>query len=196
MIVECTTCEARVDAEVMAEYSYFDPEAGPPGAYFFLRCQGCRSPFLVLREQYGSDEWDDPYRLYPPQDTRVNPSLPEGIRNAFSEALASSRAKAFTAAVIMCRKTLEGVCAAHGIEGKSLVNGLRDMKERGIIESRLFEWADALRIAGNEAAHDVGVTFAKEDARDVIEFTNALLEYVFTFRDKFEAFKKRRVRPT
>ncbi len=50
--------------------------------------------------------------------------------------------------------------------------------------NRLFEWADALRIAGNEAAHDVKVTTSKEDARDILELTNALLEYVFTFRDR------------
>ena len=31
-----------------------------------------------------------------------------------------------------------------------------------------------------------------DDARDILEFTNALLEYVFTFRDRFEAFKIRR----
>ena len=52
--------------------------------------------------------------------------------------------------------------------------------------------SDALRISGNEAAHDVNVTTSPEDARDILEFTNALLEYVFTFRDKFEEFKKRR----
>ena len=68
------------------------------------------------------------------------------------------------------------------------------MKERGIIEPRLFEWADALRIAGNETVHDVTVTVSKEDARDMIEFTNALLEYVFTFQDRFEQFKRRRAK--
>lgn len=51
-------------------------------------------------------------------------------------------------------------------------------------------------ISGNEAAHDVNVTISAEDARDILEFTNALLEYVFTFRDKFEEFKKRRANKT
>jgi hypothetical protein len=73
-----------------------------------------------------------------------------------------------------------------------LVSSLKELKDKGVIENRLFEWADALRISGNEAAHDVTVTISPEDARDILEFTNALLEYVFTFRDKFEEFKKRR----
>ena len=65
------------------------------------------------------------------------------------------------------------------------------MKDQGIIESRLFEWADTLRISGNEAAHDLDVTVASDDARDIMEFTKALLEYVFSFKDKYEQYKKR-----
>ena len=57
-----------------------------------------------------------------------------------------------------------------------------------------YEWADALRISGNEAAHDISVTVSSDDSRDVIEFTKALLEYVFTFRDKFEEFKKKTIK--
>jgi hypothetical protein len=195
MIVECKECEARVDAETLKSYEYFDPETGPPGRYSFLRCQSCQSPFLVLQENYGNG-WDEPYQLYPAQDTRVNPGLPAPIQSAYGEALACLKAKAFTAAAIMCRKTLEGVCAEHGVSARTLVKGLKEMKERGVIETRLFEWADALRIAGNEAAHDINMEVSKEDARDMIEFTNALLEYVFTFRNRFEQFKKRREKST
>ena len=92
----------------------------------------------------------------------------------------------------MCRKTLEGICAEHSTTGRSLVSSLKELKDKGIIENRLYEWAEALRISGNEAAHDVNVTTSAADAKDLIEFTNALLEYVFTFRDKFEEFKTRR----
>jgi hypothetical protein len=92
----------------------------------------------------------------------------------------------------MCRKTLEGICEAHKITSRNLATSLKEMKDQGIIENRLFEWADALRISGNEAAHSVTVSISAQDARDILEFTNALLEYVFTFQDKFEEFKKRR----
>ena len=68
---------------------------------------------------------------------------------------------------------------------------LQEMKNQGIIENRLFEWADMLRISGNEAVHDLSVTISADDARDIIEFTNALLEYLFTFRDKYTQYIKR-----
>ena len=70
------------------------------------------------------------------------------------------------------------------------------MKTKGIIENRLFEWAEALRISGNEAAHDVQVTISPQDAKDIVDFTDALLEYVFTFRDKFNEFLERRKKLT
>jgi hypothetical protein len=66
------------------------------------------------------------------------------------------------------------------------------MRDRGVIETRLFDWAEALRLVGNEAAHDVVAGIHGQDAQDAIEFTNALLGYLYTFRDRFEAFKARR----
>lgn len=192
MIVDCQKCEARVVAEELESVEGFDPDEGPPYRYTFLRCRQCGSAILALQEKYSPDEWDGPMVVFPVQAMRVNPMLPSPLRSAMTEAVGCMKAKAFTACAIMCRKTLEGVCAEHGIKERSLDLSLKKMKDQGIIESRLFEWADALRIAGNEAAHDVKVTVSREDAKDIIEFTSALLEYVFTFRDRFEAFMKRR----
>jgi len=49
------------------------------------------------------------------------------------------------------------------------------MKDKELIDNSLFEWSDSLRVAGNEAAHGVGVAIAQEDAKDILEFTNAIL---------------------
>ena len=92
----------------------------------------------------------------------------------------------------MCRKTLEGIAKEHGVTSNNLVGALKEMRDKGIIENRLYEWADALRTSGNEVAHDVDITISAQDAKDILEFTNALLEYVFTFREKFEKWKARR----
>ena len=197
MILECKNCQALVNAEYIADYDYrtseeeSDLKGGMPGKYELWKCPNCQRPFLT--------DYDDLFGsvvLYPPEDNRVNPRLPAQLKSAYSEAISCFKAKAYTATAIMCRKTLEGICVEHGAKGNNLVANLKELKDRGVIENRLFEWADALRISGNEAAHDVAVTISPEDARDILEFTNALLEYVFTFRDKFEEFKKRRSRKT
>ena len=77
---------------------------------------------------------------------------------------------------------------------RGLAAGLKKLKETGVIEPRLFEWAEALRTLGNEAAHGVRATISHQDAKDTLEFTEALTEYVFTYRDRFERFKSRRAK--
>jgi hypothetical protein len=51
-----------------------------------------------------------------------------------------------------------------------------------------------MRAAGNEAAHGVGLSIQQTDAKDILEFTNAIMDYLFSFRDRFEEFKERRSR--
>jgi hypothetical protein len=190
MILECNNCEAIVDAQVLFVYDDNDQEE-PPGRWTLAKCPRCALPLLAVQVDAG-DGFDAPSRIYPPKTRELSYSVPEPIRVAFTEAQACFRTKAYTAAAIMCRKALEGICSAHGVKERSLSASLEKLKENGTIEARLFEWAEALRTLGNEAAHGVNSTISAQDSKDIIEFTEALTEYVFTYRDKFAAFVRRR----
>ena len=131
-------------------------------------------------------------RVYPARDQDLGWAVPDPIRGAFGEALACFSAKAFTATALMCRKAVEGMCEDQAAGGGSLAARLKRLRDSGAIENRLYEWADQLRISGNEAAHDVGVRIERRDAADMLEFTRAVMEYVYTFSSRFEHFKKRR----
>jgi hypothetical protein len=147
----------------------------------------------LSQEDWGNG-WDAPARLYPPRDDLVGFAVPQAIREAFSEASRCLATKAFTACAIMCRKTLEGICHDHNISGGTLVGRLQMLRDKGVIEGRLYEWSDQLRLVGNEAAHDVKVQVSAQDAGDALAFTRAMLEYVYTFREQFEQFKERRAK--
>ena len=190
MLVECTSCEAIVDGEFVAEYIDDTDPSGTMGRYTFLKCPRCARPFIMLQLDFESG-WDEPRRLYPPIEMGVDLAIPGALRSAYYEAQTCYRAKAYTATVIMCRKALEGIADENKIVVRNLATALKEMKEKGIIENRLYEWADALRISGNEAAHGVKSNISSQDAKDILEFTRALLEYVFTFQEKFDQFKKR-----
>ena len=70
---------------------------------------------------------------------------------------------------------------------------MRNLKQKGTIEPRLHEWDDKiLRILGNEAAHQVRNDISKEDAQDALDFTKAIVEYLYVFEAAYENFKKRR----
>jgi len=193
LLVNCDHCEAVVDASVEGEFGFYHDHMDAPGRFALLRCKKCKSPILVTQELSWPEfeYWGKPSILYPDNERQLSISVPEPIRRAFSEASVCFNAKAYTACAIMCRKVLEGVCSAHQAKGNNLSQKLKWLNKNGLIDDRLSEWATALRMLGNEAAHDVETTFDRPDAEDAMDFSEALNEYLFTFRDRFDAFIKR-----
>ena len=196
MIVECEQCNAFVEATEYGSFEKLSDGSGPSSLFSLLQCNKCKTPLMVEQLNIGNlaegDIWDHPTRLFPPSKFRPNPNAPSNIQTTFAEAYTCYRNRAYTAAAILCRKTLEGICKAHGIGERNLMASLNKMKDDSLIDERLFEWSDALRNAGNSAVHDVDVTVSQADAQDILEFTNAILDYLFSFRDRFESFKSRR----
>ena len=89
-------------------------------------------------------------------------------------------------------RTLEGICTDFQASGRTLKNKLEDLNTKGIIEMRLFDWADdVLRTVGNNAAHDVDKVVSREDASDTLEFTKAIMEYLYVLEAAFKRFKER-----
>lgn len=203
ILVKCEYCDARVGATVEGEYSIYYDQADCAYRYTLLKCPQCSEALLAqqndeLARYSSSDEdverWSNAERLYPkPEKRQLGVSVPDTIRTAFDEALACfETAKSYTASAIMCRKVLEGVCDAANAKGGNLANRLKDLYDRGELDKRLYEWITELRLVGNEAAHDVEVTVTREDASDLLDFTEATAQYLYTFKHKFDEFKKRR----
>jgi len=92
----------------------------------------------------------------------------------------------------MVRRTLEGVCKEHGITEKVLGRALQKMHADGLIDGRLFEWAQELRALGNEGAHNTGRPVSREDAADALALCEAMLDYMYVLTAKFNEFKQRR----
>lgn len=196
--MNCPSCEAVVSAEVIKSHEVRDETNSERTVHFMLRCPKCDGPFLC--REYGLNVgadigWtsEDFIVLYPAARA-LDASVPKLIADSFDEGERCYGARSFTACAIMCRRTLEGICAHHNVKGGSLVKKLEQLKATGVIEHRLFDWADSLRIVGNEAAHDVTSTVSKEDARDLLDFTRALVEYIFTFTESFKKFQERRAK--
>jgi hypothetical protein len=201
MILECKSCSAIVDAKVIATHDDggdYDPNGSmiePPGRWTFASCPRCQNPMLAVQCDFGEGFGSDtPTRLFPPEDKRrqLGWTVPETLQIAFNEAVICFKSKAFTASAIMCRKTLEGLCAEHGVKGTNLSQSLKKLRDKQVIEERLFEWAEALRTLGNEAAHGVDCSISREDCEDTLDFTEALVQYVFTYQDQFKRFRERR----
>lgn len=197
MIAECFKCNAYVESDEVGSFERLRGNGKSSLLVSLLKCRRCESAILVERENIGNisqgDIWDKPIVVYPSSGYRANPELPIQLQRSLNEAYACYRANQFTASTIMCRKTLEGICTIKSINARNLVASITRLMEEGIINEQLNEWADVLRNAGNEAAHDIDTNVSKEDAKDLLDFSNAMAEYIFMFKEKYESYISRRL---
>lgn len=94
----------------------------------------------------------------------------------------------------MCRKCLEITCKSFGIGERNIYGSLQKLHKEGHIDSRLLGLAHEIRLIGNEAAHGSDDNITKEDARDVLDFTEAILIYLYSLGKKLKLLKGRRNR--
>jgi Domain of unknown function (DUF4145) len=197
MSIDCPDCDAHVIAEPKGYVTYYEPREGPPGRWTLLACREKGHPLLVVQDELApgmSFDEDKPHRVYPAQDRRLSTVIPSELRSTHEEARKCFGAKAYRATVVMCGITLEGACQLQGAKRATLQKMLKEMKDDGKIDSRLWEWADGLRLVRNSSAHFNDERATRQDARDCLEFSEALLDYMFVLTARFEAMKERRAR--
>jgi len=200
-LVQCPKCNTRTTAEPVTRY-IDDDEYGkePPwdDLYVVVRCRICYEYILIAHPKEGKDSYKfrrSNKRLWPVSDREMSSKIPESLRLEHKEARSCFSNAAYTATVVMVRRTLEGVCSENGISKKPLIKALQQMQADGLIEGRLLEWAEELRVLGNEGAHFTGRRVAREDAQDALALAEALLDYLYVFSAQFAEFKKRRSEP-
>ncbi|MGW3951338.1 DUF4145 domain-containing protein [Streptomyces sp. NPDC004752] len=192
----CPHCEKPTLATVTSEARGGGYEE-PPYLLELARCGHCQDPFLVIEEDYGQG-WDgDPLVVWPQQRRPLSYKVPAALRREHDEARQCFKSKAYTATAVMVRRTLEGVCLDRGMSNaggrpKPLFKMLEQMKDDGKIDGRLFEWAQELRVLGNQGAHFTGTVVSRQDAEDGLALAEALLDYLYVLSVQFAEFKARR----
>jgi hypothetical protein len=167
VLLKCPACENPLVGKSSLDIT-IDPRTGE-GVYVFLE------PRRV---------WPDPEKSYPGE-------IPGRVRAALEEAALCFRAKAYSACVVMVGRTLEELSLDMSAEGDALAKQLKNLRDREVIDSRLYEWAEALRHHRNLGAHASGFDASSDDAKDVLEFAEAICEYVYVLTRRFERFMKR-----
>lgn len=205
--VFCPTCNIMLEVRIIARGSG-EPRVngvtsldGSDAAYHVdhysvALCRRCNGPFLVRESLYGvPGEFEtvtDETVLYPTSFGANLEGLPDSIARSMDQAHRSYSASSYDACALMCRRALEALCRTLSARGRTLASRLADMRESERIDARLLSWANGVRLVGNEAAHDVEAPVDAADARDILDFTEALLMYVFTLDAKFRSFVERR----
>ena len=160
MLIECPGCHSRVEADVIAEKSY-EPEDGAEAYRIsFLECRHCKRAMLAhatyRQLDYNEYDYDRPTRLWPEPVDMLHVSIPTLTRLSLDEARKCFGAQAYSACAVMCGKAIEAICAEHETKSKNLGAGLKELKDKQIIDQRLFDWGEALREQRNIGAHATG----------------------------------------
>jgi hypothetical protein len=89
--------------------------------------------------------------------------------------------KAFTAAVLACRKLLMHIAVDKGAsEGKPFIEYVEYLSNKGYVPPNGKVWVDHIRGKGNEANHEIKI-MTKEDALDLVTFIEMLLKFIYEF---------------
>lgn len=213
-IVDCPQCKAKVAAEEQgrAERSGIDDDEGPWAHRIYVgSCPRCRT--LVVGESVQiefagidaeDDRWSDVIRVYPkPSKSFSSYRIPRVVTDSFLEADRSLQANANIAACVMLGRGLEALCrdlvaadaAKSGTVSSStklmLGEGIRQLRDRKLIDERLFDWSQQLHAFRNLAAHPEDISISREDAEDLQTFAYAIVEYVYDLTDRYDEFKRR-----
>jgi hypothetical protein len=114
--------------------------------------------------------------------------LPDSIEQLYNEARKCISVNAFTAAILSCRKLLMNVSVTKGAtEGKSFVYYVDFLNDNHYIPPGSKGWVDHIRKKGNEATHEIP-SMSKDDAVELLEFTEMLLRFVYEMTGKMEKY--------
>ncbi len=192
IIIDCPDCALRVSASVKGFVKHTDTDH----AVVLTRCPGCEGPLVGFAQLYQDEQndwvYDSAERLWPaPSAVELSTSIPERIRQEIKDAQKCIAHGIWSAAVVLCGRAVERL-AAEKAPGKTLALGLAELKAQGVIDDKLLQWADALRKERNLGAHAAEEEVTKENATDVLAFTIAIFEYVYTLSEKYAEFIARK----
>ena len=195
----CPNCNSIVEVEIIFEYTYgleYKDELHYEGTSVQLaKCLNCEIPFL-LTEDFTAIE-DDYYsqgktQLYPDKESKFIANAPKSIIKPYKEGIKCYRANAYEACVIMCRKGIDAICYDKNEIRGNLNSKLKKLKEKGILEETFYNWSNKLREIGNVGAHSHDVEINKQDAKDTLEFFEALILYLYHLANKYNEFIRRK----
>lgn len=108
-------------------------------------------------------------------------ALPPELEKIYNEARECTKAKAYTACVLLCRKLLMHIAVEEGAKpGETFIKYVEFLADKGYVSPRAKIWVDQIRQKGNEANHEIKF-MTQEDALNLLSFNEMLLKTIYEF---------------
>jgi hypothetical protein len=162
--------------------------------YILLMCATCWRPTLISIEKAYANvdaEWlqSIPKILYPQTQTSIS-NLPPKVEQRYKAALKVKYIEPNSFAV-MVGKTLEAICNHEQITGKNLAEKIDQLAKQGRIPQTLAEMSHQLRQIRNLGAHDNDDEVTNSDVPIILDFLEAILEYLYIAPIKINLLRER-----
>lgn len=194
----CGHCLRTSTFELRGEYAHRGIKyVSDVKSWYMWECLGCLHPTIV--EHYYAvsvDEiiFDEKLNiLYPTDKTPLN-DLPETIKKRYLAVLKVENIEPSACAVLIGR-TLETICNYEKASGKTLSEKLNNLVQSDRIPKTLAEMAHQLRQIRNLGAHDAEDEVTEEDVPIILDFLEAILEYLYVAPAKIAAIQTRLHKP-
>lgn len=168
----CASCDRRTFHEALYSHVDSEYEYRIDTVYQMLRCRGCHSVSFrkVVRDfesaypvgDEGDDEWHVPEEItnYPSileghRELDDVWSLPDIVRDIYTQSIQAIKEQSNTLAGIGLRATIEAICNDRGVAGRNLEKRIDALAKDGLISQKDAERLHAIRFLGNDAAHEI-----------------------------------------
>lgn len=114
-----------------------------------------------------------------PESESVSLAVPDRAREYLSQALGSLHAPA--GAVMLAAASVDSMLKEKGLKTGSLYSRIDDASKSHLITEEMAMWAHEVRLDANDQRHadENALLPTREDAERVIEFTQALAQFLF-----------------
>jgi hypothetical protein len=156
-----------------SEKGYLGERSSGGGRAFIYVCHFCHRPtfFDLEREQSPGAPYGGTVQHIPDVSTAA---LYDEARNAMA-------VSSYTGAVLCCRKLLMHIAVAKGAKpGQSFISYVEHLADNNFVPPDAKDWVDHIRAKGNEANHEIAI-MSREDAEDLLSFSEMLLKLIFEF---------------
>jgi len=168
--------------------------------WYIEKCTICNK-ITITKEEWDSEEqrmfnelgeswWKSHEIIYPRISLEGKHSIPKEIWSAFESALKVQRIDG-AVCMMALRRTLEVMCKDKGELTGTLQKKLENLADKKVIPPVIDGIASLLRQMGNEAAHGDNVEFPEYIVKEMSDYTQIILDYVYILPAKLESSQER-----
>jgi len=131
---------------------------------------------------------------WPIGKAKPSENWPDDVQRFWIQSHDSLRSENWDAAAVMARSAVQVTMRDKGAVGNDLYHEIEDLATKGDLPPLMKDWSHEVRVLGNDSAHPKPKTppTTPEDARDIVQFLDSLLLYLYDFPKKISDYRQRR----